>query len=90
MVTTTAMAQPKPECKDVIAACDKALEDKNKALTLANLAITNCIKHGTNVQLQLNEKTDELNRWYRQPLIVGIIGVLVGGVAYSLLENKAK
>lgn len=77
--------QPKPDCKDVIAACDEALEAKNKALTLANLAITNCIKHGTEVQMQLNEKTDELNSWYRNPYIVFGLGLLAGGVAYSLL-----
>lgn len=82
------MAENPPDCRDVIASCDKAIEEKNKALTLANLAIKACIRHGTEVQLQLNEKTEELDRWYRNPLLVGALGIVVGGVAFSLLNKN--
>lgn len=83
----TATAQNPPNCRDVIKACDETIAEKNKALELADLTIKSCLTHGTRVQFQLNEAKEELDKWYRQPLLVFGIGVLVGGVSYSVLRK---
>ena len=70
--------QCKEDCKKVIDAADKALDDKNKALELADLTIKRCIEHGTVVQMQLNQTRDELDSIWRNPLFIGVLGIAGG------------
>ena len=78
-LTTNAMAV---ECNDVIKKCDETIAEKNKALELKDLAITNCMRHGFEVQYSLNETRDELKAWYHNPFILVPLGI-IGGVFAS-------
>lgn len=88
------MAQTPSECKPVVDkcrraldACDTALEEKNGALTLADLAITNC-NHETALNKQrADDMREELGTWYRNPLIVGTLGVIAGFATFRLLTK---
>lgn len=75
------------KCKDVIAKCDATIEAKNKALGLCNLALVKAEESNGALQTQVTDKNDQLGSWYRNPFIVGIMGVLAGGAAYALIKK---
>lgn len=77
----------KPTCKEVIAQCDKTIEAKNKAIELSNLALKSCSEQSGLAQTELNNSNEKLNAWYRNPFIVGFMGVLVGGLSYAILKK---
>ena len=73
------------KCNEALTLCDQTIEEKNKTIELAGDAIKACVQHGTQVQLQLNQAKDELNKWYHNPIYVGILGIVAGAVAGKLL-----
>lgn len=81
-------AATKPlKCEDVITACDKALEAKNRQLELSDLALKNAVKLNGEAYQKLEEKQKELDRWYRQPLLMFLLGAAAGGVTYTILKR---
>lgn len=79
--------EPKVSCKEVIQKCDKALADKNKELELADLAIQRCNEVNGHLKHELEDTKDERDAWYRNPLVMGLFGVIVGGVAVGVLNK---
>jgi hypothetical protein len=79
---TTAPEQPKAVCTDVITACDKALEHKNKQIKLSDLAISQQKDIIDKQAVSLAEKDAKLNAFYRSPIFligVGVVGALLLG-----------
>lgn len=68
----------KTQCKEVIQKCDKALSDKNKAIKSADKVISTCKEQNGKLITQVKEKDEDLNKWYRNPFVVGLLGIAVG------------
>lgn len=75
----------KPDCKQVIEKADKAIEEKNKQLELADLAIKDCLKHGTTVQLENNKLREENSSIWRNPFFMVLLGVTAATAGYLIL-----
>lgn len=69
-----------PSCEDVIKACDKVIKEKNKALDLADLALTNCGNRNADLNVKLQEAEDSRNAWYHNPWLLIPFGVAAGVV----------
>lgn len=78
-------AQPNPpkkiKCSDVIKACDKTIEayekdKKAKEVTIKDLAIQSETK-----QKELDQLRESSNSWYKNPVLWGVVGVLIGVLA---------
>lgn len=80
-------AKPKVTCKDVIAKCDKALGDKDKALELSNLAITDCSKKLGVASQTIQDRDEALKAWYHNPFIMAILGGAALSTTYLLLKK---
>lgn len=84
------MAQEKPTkttCKDVIAACDKALVEKNKQLELSDLAIGTLKKQNGDLSSE-NESLRETNsKWYHNPYVMVVFGAAAGTLSYVLFKK---
>lgn len=70
--------EPIRKCNEALAACDSTIKEKNKALELADLTIKKCVESGITKQYQLNEAKAELDKFYRNPWIMGGLGILTG------------
>jgi hypothetical protein len=81
------MGQARPSCKEVIAAADKALEAKDKALSLADLTIKECKTYNEELHVKNTELIDDSGKWYRNPVIVFILGAASGTLTYTLLKK---
>ena len=75
------------ECDPLIASCRKALESKNKALSLADLALSNCITLNGKAYELVEEKNKQLDAWYRKPVLMFVLGAAAGGVAFAVLRR---
>jgi peptidoglycan hydrolase CwlO-like protein len=88
-VTQTGLAETKsPSCRDVIKACDETIASKNKALEISNLAIKEAQKQVGDLTTQVNDKNEQLSAWYRNPFILGMLGVLAGGLATAIVIKR--
>jgi hypothetical protein len=90
----SSLARAQTDCKPVVKSCnealnrcDEALNTKNHALSLADLALNKCVVHGTILNMQLKDANDELDSWYRNPLIIGAFGLVAGALSYHLLTR---
>ena len=85
----TALAETKtpPSCKDVIAACDKALEKKTKELELADLSAKQSRAQAEALAVENRALQDSNNSLLRNPFAMTLLGIVVGGLAYSFLKK---
>lgn len=73
-----------PTCKDVITACDKALEEKNQAIKAQEDALDKCEQLNGTLREQLTDEQEKLNMWYRDPITMSVLGASVtAGIAVS-------
>ncbi len=94
---STAMAQtptPSPncqsivrECKEVIDKADKALAEKDKQIDLYHTSLDHANSVIALQMAHINDSDAELSAWYRQPLVVGGIGISVGVLLLELLKK---
>jgi hypothetical protein len=86
----TAKTETTINADEVIEACDRALNSCNKLQQEQKIQI-NLLTHEVKLQddftktlLEVNQKQrDELNKWYRDPLIIGGVGFLIGMIIGS-------
>jgi hypothetical protein len=78
----------KPDCKDVIGACDRALAAKNNALSLSDLAIKDCKKQNGELHQKNESLLESASSWYHNPFIVGILGIAVGAIVSQTVIFK--
>lgn len=90
----TKLAQCKEAVDIVSKKCDRAIEEKNKALSLADLAIQNCQKTSMSLTNENKELNRQLDVWYRNPFLVsalaGGLGILTGFVGYYYLSHTVR
>jgi hypothetical protein len=81
VMSISSLAKSEVTCKNIIAACDAALEAKEVQLNMersySQLLLDNSIK----LDKKITEQQEDLGRWYRNPWTVGGAGVLLGIVA---------
>lgn len=77
-ILSSTPARAETTCKDVITACDSALDSKNKEIQLNQLAIRQLTDQNTVLASDLTDAHESLNSWYRNPFVVGSIGALLG------------
>lgn len=68
------------QCDSVIKKCDDTLKEKNKALDLADLALKKCQDQNAAKNKELDSLRESNSAWYKNPFIVGIIGIAAGVV----------
>lgn len=74
------------KCDKALTACDAALEARKKEVSLCNLALTQTLDQNYNLNLQLDDKNAELNKWYRNPFVVFALGVAAGIVVIEAVK----
>jgi hypothetical protein len=88
----TAKADPcepiRKQCNNILDKCDKALDAKNKQLELSDLTIKKCAEKGTKLEIENGVQKEELGRWYRNPWIVGALGLLGGALGGFLIKDR--
>jgi hypothetical protein len=80
LASPTPSPSPKTICNQVIKACDKALEDKNKQIKLSDLAIKKLTDDNTELNKKVEESEDKLGSFWRNPYFLvglGILGTLI-------------
>jgi hypothetical protein len=83
LTTSTKAGPPEPgtdQYKDAIKKCNKAYDDKKAEVELCDLALEETKRIKDDANSQLKEKDDQLNAWYRNPLIWFILGVFGGAL----------
>ena len=87
-MTTTALAeQPKPTCKQVLEACDKTIDAKNKALELSDLGIKTCKEHTAELSAEVNSLRDSNASLLRNPILWFLAGSVATTATYLLLRK---
>lgn len=84
LISFTCYADPSPSpspvtCNQVIQACDKALEAKEKQLQLSDLALKQALDDRGKLQKDLESTRADKDAWYRNPGLWIAVGILVGG-----------
>ena len=81
------------DCESTLEACDKAVETckkakeaKDGALQLCNLALTESIDEVARLNGVVDERNEQLDAWYRNPFIMGILGVAAGIVIIEVAK----
>lgn len=67
-------------CEDVIRACDKALFDKEKVITLGDLALDQRKQQVESLTKQVEERERQLASPLRNPWFILAIGIVAGGL----------
>ena len=76
----TSLAETKPSCSVVLAACDKALKDSQNQVTIRDQQLSQAelaLKRQTDVAQAAQDKLDV---WYRSPAVLLLLGVVAGFV----------
>lgn len=66
------------KCDKAVKACGDALDARKKEVSLCNLALTQTLEDNSSLRIQIDNKEAELNKWYRNPIIMGVLGVAAG------------
>lgn len=78
---TFATETKKTTCDDLILACDKALEAKQKQVEATNIVLANVLREKQEAEAALEDKTNSLARYCRNPIITGSAGMASGALA---------
>lgn len=78
------------KCDKTVKACDKALNAKREALKLSDLALKKCAENSAGIAERSRQKDEELSAWYRNPLVIGILGFLGGAVSGLVIYRVTK
>lgn len=73
-----ARIQPVVTCEEVIQKCDAALEAKNKQIKKLELGLATQTERVADLSSQLEDKNSQLQSPFRNPFIMGTVGVLIG------------
>lgn len=84
---TLAQTPSKPTCKDVIKACDEALDAKDRALKIADIAITDCQKHAGELTTEINDLRESNESLFRNPVVWFLFGSVATTGAYLLFKK---
>lgn len=74
------------DCRPLIAACDKALEDKKKEVDLCNLGLQQTLDQTKQLIQDVQEKDAKLNSIWRNPFFLIPIGLAAGMVTHAILK----
>lgn len=74
------------DCKKVIAACDKALEENKKALNVYKLALENCQTQNNGLSQRVLEYEAEAQSAWHNPWFVLALGFAAGGLVFTLVK----
>jgi len=79
MTAQVSLANCKEDCKKVIDAADKVIGEQQKTIDLYKDQVFLQTKEITRLNIDLNEKNQELSSLVRNPYFMIGLGVLVGG-----------
>lgn len=88
-------AQATPDCSNIIKdcnialdACDKTIAARDATISKYTAALDDCNKSNQALRMDLGKVEEGRDAWYRQPVVDGLIGALVGIIAYAYLTKK--
>lgn len=81
----TSVNVTKADCQSQLSACDNALtacielkDAQKKELSLCKLGLSQTLDKAVMLQIEVDDKTRELNSWYRNPFILAPLGIISG------------
>lgn len=77
-LAATNRAEAQPSCDSVLAKCDAALAAKNKHIEKLELGLTKQTERVADLSNQVQEANEKLQSPFRNPFIVGTVGVALG------------
>lgn len=72
----------------VIKSAQDALKAKDDVILSQTNAIDDLTRGLNNTKSQLDSETDALNKWYHSPIILPLLGALVGGFSVVYLLHR--
>jgi hypothetical protein len=73
-------------CEEVIAKCDAALAAKNTQIKKLELGLTAQTERVADLSSQLEDKNSQLQAWYRNPFVVGALGLVAGAAIITFAK----
>jgi hypothetical protein len=67
---------------------DEVIEAQKKALDLRDTLIQEDDKEIRQLQVENDEKTEKLGSIWRNPLVSGLVGVVIGILGYSYVQRQ--
>lgn len=75
------------ECQNVMQAADNYIGKQNSEIVTLQELITQQDILLSSQQRKLSSFETEVGKWYRNPLYVGLLGILAGGLTVKMLER---
>lgn len=75
------------DCTKALEACDAVVQEKQKVLDLYKLQAEAAETVIGEQAKKIGDLDRSLKAWYHDPLIVGLLGIIVGGVAVSVAHK---
>ena len=75
------------DCVQTLEKADKALEAKNKALSLADLGLKACQDNAGSLKTEVNALRESEAKWYRNPFVMFFFGAGATSAAYLVLKK---
>ncbi len=88
LITSPVKADCYSDGQKVIAACKAALDAKDLVISDESKTITDLQRALSDSNLVADSEARSLSAWYRNPFIVGTLGILAGGFAVVYLPKK--
>lgn len=76
------------DCKQLTDKADKIIAEQQKTIDLYKQKDAQQTKNLVDLSTSLDDKTAQLSAWYRNPFIVGTLGLLVGAAGATYLLRK--
>ncbi len=74
-------------CRSAITAADRVIADQQKEIESYKTETDTLTKRITDLNVSLNEKIHADEAWYRNPFVIGAIGIIVGGAGVVYLKR---
>lgn len=73
-------------CDEALTAAGEVIEAKKKVISLCNLGLSQTLEKNKILKIEVDEKSRELDAWYRNPFIVGALGIAAGIVIIEVAK----
>lgn len=73
-------------CEEVLDKCGQAVEAKNKHIQKLELGLAKQTERVVDLSSQLEDKNSQLQAWYRNPFVVGALGLVAGAAVITFAK----
>lgn len=68
-------------CEQALGSCAHLVDAQKKEIGLCRLGLTQSLDNNAMLSIEIKDKQDQLQSWYRNPFVMVAVGLVLGGVA---------